>query len=301
MPGNALLPDHQGILITQGLREMSCLLPQDVPFVTAARLLGWWAGEPRLLSASTLRTLVRDHGGRIRDLEQTEAIGLLHARCQGRRLVGVPVEQPRRRPCWPEEVGAAVEAALAQRQVRPPDGVSWTDWERVLAARAEEAQMPLTTLRRLGPEVAPGQMLLVLDEVLTHAPGQGQFHDLRTACLLTTETRRYLSGRGFALLRQVDAAVHACCGESLLVVADGASWMGTFYRDFLADVPGAELLLDWHHLAQKCRDRARSICPDPASRLLLLRRLFRRLWAGDVARAIGVLTRRRPIRRRSMT
>ena len=48
-------------------------------------------------------------------------------------------------------------------------------------------------------------MLLVLDEVLTRAPGQGQFHELRTACLLTAETRRYLSGRGAAFLRHVDA------------------------------------------------------------------------------------------------
>ena len=51
LPGNAFLPAHQGIPITRGLREMACLLPQDVPFVTAARLLGWWAGEPGLLCA----------------------------------------------------------------------------------------------------------------------------------------------------------------------------------------------------------------------------------------------------------
>jgi hypothetical protein len=142
--------------------------------------------------------------------------------------------------------------------------------------------------------VAPGQLLLVLDEVLTRAPEHGQFHELRTACLLTTTTRRYLSGRGCALLRQVEAAVRACCEQSLLVVADGASWIRTFFRDSLADVPRAEMLLDWHHLAQKCRELARPISPDPAARLLLLRRLFRWLWAGDVARAVGVLARVRP-------
>jgi hypothetical protein len=208
--------------------------------------------------------------------------------------VGVPVEQPRRRPGWPAALSAAVEAALAQQQVRPPDGVSWTDWERVIAARAADAQMPLTALRWLGPELARGQLLLVLDEVLTRAPGQGRFHELRTACLLTTETRRYLSGRGCALLRQVEAAVHACAEQSLLVVADGASWIRTFFRDSLANVPRAEMLLDWHHLAQKCRELARPISPDQTSRLLLLRRLFRWLWAGDVARAMGVLARVRP-------
>jgi hypothetical protein len=52
-------------------------------------------------------------------------------------------------------------------------------------------------------------------------------------------------------------------------------------------------VLDWYHLAKKCRELARLICPDPAVRLLLLRRLFRWLWAGDVARAVGVLARAR--------
>jgi len=294
MPGNDLLPAHHGILITRGLQEQACLLPQDVPFVTAARLLGWRTGEPDILCASTLRTLVRDHGGRIRRLEQTEAVCLLSQHTTGRRLVGVPVEQPRRRPGWPEELGTAVAAALAQGQARPPEGVSRMDWERVLAARAEDAETPLATLRRLGPQVAPGQMLLVLDEVLTRAPEHGQFHELRTACLLTTETRRYLSGRGIAFLRQVQAAVSACVDQSLLVVADGAAWIRTFYRDYLADLPQAELLLDWHHLAQKCRDHARTICPNPAARVLLLRRLFRWLWGGDVSRAMRVLARQRP-------
>ena len=168
------------------------------------------------------------------------------------------------------------------------------DWERVLAARAEDAATPLATLRRLGPEVAPGQMLLVLDEVLTRAPEHGQFHELRTACLLTTDTRRYLSGRGIAFLRQVQAAVSTCVDQSLLVVADGAAWIRTFYRDYLADLPQAELLLDWHHLAQKCRDLARAICPAPTARVLLLRRLFRWLWGGDVSRAVRVLARQRP-------
>ena len=88
--------------------------------------------------------------------------------------------------------------------------------------------------------------------------------------------------------------VHACCDRSLLVVADGASWIRTFYRDYLATVPGAEMVLDWYHLAKKCRELARLICPDPAARLLLLRRLFRWLWGGDVVRAVGVLARVRP-------
>ena len=61
---------------------------------------------------------------------------------------------------WPVYCGARMS----------PEGLSWCDWERVRAARAEDATRSVTALRRLGPEVAPGQMLLVLDEVLTPAP-----------------------------------------------------------------------------------------------------------------------------------
>ncbi len=40
IPGNAALPPHNGIIITRGLQEWACLLPQDLPFVSVARLLG---------------------------------------------------------------------------------------------------------------------------------------------------------------------------------------------------------------------------------------------------------------------
>ena len=66
----------------------------------------------------------------------------------------VPHDQPRRRAGWPPELNAAVEAALAAEQVRPPAGVSWADWERVLAARRAEADRPIEELRLLGPTVA---------------------------------------------------------------------------------------------------------------------------------------------------
>ncbi len=32
LPANAVLPDHQGVVITRGLQEWACLLPQDLPF-----------------------------------------------------------------------------------------------------------------------------------------------------------------------------------------------------------------------------------------------------------------------------
>jgi hypothetical protein len=188
-------------------------------------------------------------------------------------------------------VGAAVEAALRAGQERPPEGVSRADWERVLTARAEEAEASTEELRRLGPRLAQGEMLLVLDEVLAPAPGPGHSHELRTACLLTADGRRYLSGRGAAFLRQVRAAVQACVDQSLLVVADGASWIRAFFQEHLARYPQAAMVLDWYHLAQKCRDLGARLCPDRLRRGHLLRRLLRALWAGNVPRARRVLAR----------
>lgn len=45
MPGNAVLPEHQGTVITRGLQEWACLLPQDLPFEAVERLLGWQTQE----------------------------------------------------------------------------------------------------------------------------------------------------------------------------------------------------------------------------------------------------------------
>ncbi len=66
LPSNAVLPAHEGIVITRGLQEWACLLPQDLPFASVARLLGWQTQDADVLSASTVRTLVRQHGHLIR-------------------------------------------------------------------------------------------------------------------------------------------------------------------------------------------------------------------------------------------
>jgi len=40
MPGNAVLPAHHGVVLTRGLQAWACLLPQDLSFATASRLVG---------------------------------------------------------------------------------------------------------------------------------------------------------------------------------------------------------------------------------------------------------------------
>ncbi|HSH77563.1 MAG TPA: hypothetical protein VLA19_03415 [Herpetosiphonaceae bacterium] len=108
------------------------------------------------------------HGQIIRQAEEAEIAALaLRNDCTPLDLTLVPHEQPRRRAGWPAALNAAVDAALASEYVCPPEGASWADWERVLAARRAEADVSIEELRQLKPQVEAEQVLLTVDEVLT--------------------------------------------------------------------------------------------------------------------------------------
>ena len=187
----------------------------------------------------------------------------------------MPHEQPRRRAGWPTELNAAVDAALASKQVCPPDGVSWADWERVLAARRAEATCPIENLRHLGPDLEPNQVLLTVDEVLTRRQSAGHFLELRTARIMTERGSRYLSGIGGLFLQQLQLAVLLCLEplSSLLLIADGARWIRAFFTDMLAQIPDKTMILDWYHLHQKSADLCSRICGGKQARARLLLRL----------------------------
>jgi len=178
-----------------------------------------------VLSDTTIRSLVRTHGQVMRQAEQAE-VAVLATRddLASVELTLVSHGQPRRRAGWPKELNAAVDVALAHEHIRPPEGVSWADWDRVLAVRRAEATCPVEELRHLGPEVEPNQVLLTVDEVLTRKAQAGRFLELRTARLMTEQGFRYLSGVGTAFLQRLHVAVLLSLGSlnALLLIADGA-------------------------------------------------------------------------------
>jgi hypothetical protein len=297
MPGNALLPAHQGMIITRGLQELACLWPQDLPFAPVARLLGWQAQTEALLSDTSIRSLVRTHGQIIRQAEQEEVQALL-AQPDRSALQPqlVPPTQPRRRAGWPAELSAAVEQALQDGLADPPEGVSRTDWERVLHVRREEAALPVEALRQLGPQVQPEQTLVTMDEVLTRAVGKRHFWEIRTARVSTPTGTRYLSGTGPTLLRQLLVLLLICAVHwpAILIVADGARWIRAWFGEVLSSLPGSVLLLDWWHLCKRCRELASMACRGRKAKAALLRPIYRHLWQGEVAAAVALLEAYRP-------
>jgi len=302
MPGNIVLPAHQGMIITRGLQELACLLPQDLSFDTVTRLLGWQTQEAQVLSDTTVRALVRTHGQIIRQAEAAEVTTLLD--CADLTALTpqlVPSQQPRRRAAWPADLTAAVDAALIAAAPRPPVGVSAADWERVLHVRREEHTRAVADLRRLGPEVAPDQVLTTTDEVLTRKLARRRFNELRTARVMTAQGSRYLSGIGESFLTLLLVMVLLCAGRHrvVLLLADGARWIRNWFVALCAVWPTSIMILDWFHLRKRCAELGSMICHGRHAKAALLGPLYRELWQGEVDAAIARLEAYRPQARNS--
>ncbi len=292
-PGDAALPPHGGLVITRGLQELACLLSDTLPFVSAERLLGWQTqaapaaetapAAKAVLCASTLRTVVREHGAALAEAEWVEVRRLRAAlargdgAAEGLRPRLLPTRTPRRRAGWPAALSAAVDQALAAGATRPPRGVRVADWERVLAARRQErADAGAEDLRRLGPEVGPAEVVASADEVLTRRPQRRHCWESRTARVATVEGFRYVSGTGATFLATLAVLCALCQGTSagaapraVVFLADGGRWLRDFYQATLAP-RAATLILDWYHLHHRCYQVATQVCRDKPTRVRFL-------------------------------
>ncbi len=294
LPGNAVLPPHGGMIITRGLQEWCCLLPQELSFEPVARLLGWQTQEKKVLCATTIRSLVRTHG---QILRQAEVAALAQRDdLETLRPQLLPLTAPRRRAGWPKELSAAVDLALAAGAERPPQGIRQADWERVLDARRQEATLTLEELRHLGPVLEPAQVLLTIDAVLTRTPQAHQFWEIRTARIMTAEGTRCLSGTGDTFLQTLRVLTLLSVGPgcSLLLLADGARWIRAFWHTLVTPVPTTLMILDWWHLRQKCSELGSRICRGHLAKERFLRQVQRRLWRGDVEGACAYVETYRP-------
>jgi hypothetical protein len=298
LPGNAGLPEHTGQVTTRGLQEWVCLLPQDLPFGTSERLLGWMTHNPGVMSETEVRRWVCRHGKVIQEAEEAEVKAL-----EGRENLTElqaqlsPAHEPRRSAGWGVELNSAVETALAQSGTKPPEGLSVSDWERVVQARQADASAQIETLRRLGPEVQPGEVVASVDEIEVRRPEKRRFLELGTAYVRTAQGYRYLSGSIQMVLRQLVLLLSLCGGRTatqVTLLGDGARWIITFFQEQLADWPLATLLLDWYHCRKKCYDLTSLICRGHKAKTELLGLLIKHLWRGQVQEALNILEEYRP-------
>jgi hypothetical protein len=298
LPGNAGLPEHSGQVTTQGLQEWVCLLPQDMSFGTAERLLGWMTQDDETMSETQIRRWVCRHGQLIREAEQIEVEELeQRVNLDGLQAQLRAVEEPRRPITWTAELNQAVETALTQPDPQPPQGISSTDWERVMEARRTEPTQDVDTLRRLGPQVKPDEVIASTDEVVVRRPEKRRFLELSTAYMRTAQGYRYLSGSVDMVLRQLLLLLLLCGGNlksKITLLGDGARWIMRFFQEHLATWPAAVLILDWYHCRKKCYDLTSMICRGRKAKAALLGPLLRHLWHGQVQDALDFLEAYRP-------
>ena len=298
LPGNAGLPEHEGQVTTRGLQEWVCVLPQDLPFGTAARLLGWATHDPETLSETQMRRWVCRHGQLIRQAEQAEVETLEQCpSLAGLKAQLCPADEPRRPAAWVAELNQAVETALTQPNSQPPPGISATDWERVVQARQTEPTLQADALRRLGPQIQPDEVIASVDEIVVRRPEWRRFLEWGTACVRTAAGYRYLSGNVEMVLRQLFLVVLLGGGNlktQVVVLGDGARWIMRFFQERLASWPRAALFLDWYHCHKKCYDLTSQICRGRKAKAELLGLLLKHLWQGQVQEALDSLEEYRP-------
>jgi len=302
LPGNAWLPPHQGAVLTKRVQEWACLLGRDFAFPTAERLLGWLAGEEHLLCVNEVQRLVVRHGQVLRQAAAAEVQALLAQGDLGARRAKLVRAPPARRPAaWPAAREPVVAAALAAESVTPPEGVTVADWERVrgvrraeqLAADPEAAPGPdwegdVGSLARLGPELAPDQVLVSADEVKVRQPEKAAWAELRTARIATAAGARYLCGTGSLFLQELWLVILLCGGRRGLVtfLCDGARWLREFAQEWLSALPHWELILDWFHLVKKVRDLLSRTGGSREAKQAAQQGILAALWDGQLDRAL---------------
>ena len=294
MPVNELLPEHHQIVITRGLQELMCLLALQPSYERAHDYLVRITHDPQVLSEREVQEIILAHGQAIRQQEDVQAKAVLDQDQVEGEPVLVTSQPPRRGPDWPEEVAKAVETALdAGMWEETPEGISDRDWERIVTQVQDQAdeEPTLPGLAHLGPRLRPHEMLVALDGIVVRGRHKDSRIELRVGRIATDDGYRYVSGTGEGFLTRVLAAIKALGGQGrfLIVLGDGASWIRTFFEEHLAAYSDKQLILDWYHLAKKCRKMLSMIGHNRQQRRDLLQQMTRLLWEGKTAESIAFL------------
>lgn len=303
MPVNQLLPEHHNIVITRGLQELTCLFALQPSYGRAHDYVIRMTQDPTVLSEREVQEIILTHGQAIRQLEDAQAESVLHKDEVEGEPVLVASQAPRRRSDWTEQVGREVETALHTGVLdKAPEGVSDRDWERIVAQTQDQQDEnhTLKSLACLGPRLRPNEMLVALDGIVVRGRRKNSRIELRVGRVATVTGYRYISGTGDVFLTRVLAAIKALSGKGrfLIMLGDGASWIRTFFEEHLAAYPDKELILDWYHLAKKCRKMLSMIGHTQQQRRELLQQLTRLLWEGQTAAGIAFLETLRETARR---
>jgi hypothetical protein len=302
-PLNSVLPEHGGCITTLSVQELSCLFAALSPsYEWGNQLLAIALQEPKLLSTSKSERIVETHGTTIRTQEEQEAKQVLSATTE-KEIAFLPLQvspTPRRSGLAAELMEQVRQKLAVADPDQPPEGLSKANWKRIVVQSQEEwvqaTNESLDWFAELGPYLRPGEVALMLDEVVVKGRPKGSRIKEYTARIATAKGFWYVSGQGKSFRRQVLAALRQLKMqvERLIVIADGASWIRDFYSTDLALIALSELILDWYHLQEKCHQWLSMVCRGRKARKEIEEQILPLLWTGDVEAACQFLKTLRP-------
>lgn len=294
IPLNGILPEHENIIITRNLEELICFLPLGVSYGDTYKCLERFTHDPDVLSPREVQNIVMRHGQRIRQTEDEHAKKVLEKdKTSVNESLLISGKSPRRKTNWTERITNSVEGALNAKEFeRPPDGVSSRDWDRIITqVKEHDKSIEFQEITSLGPKLKPSELLIAIDGIVVRGRKKKSKLELRIAYLKTSKGYRYITGTGKKFLKKVLATIKVLNGNNLswIVLADGGKWIRNFYEEELAYHNDRELILDWYHLAKKCKEFMSMIAYGGQQRKELLRQLVPLLWEGYTEKAVQYL------------
>lgn len=297
IPMNALLPEHNGMVITKGLQEMACLFSLFSSYEGAARLLGQLSHDSDVLCAREVENLVNQHGANVRQQEVEKAEAMESAPDVKPETVFQQLKDmsPSRRKVWPEEVQEAVNRILERPEIEEvPFDLPKRDWDRILeyvrGSWNSTEELDPFLLANLGPKPQEGEVVLFADGIVIHGRSSYKRPEETIVVLRMGDRGRYFSGARDEVIQIVRAWVTALKPTKITLVGDGARWIREgLYGELVGLGDEVTLVLDWYHLRKKVGELLSMVCDRKKHRNAIMDEIQPLLWKGKVDETIDRL------------
>jgi hypothetical protein len=279
--GHAEIPSHtawdtpQQVCITRGLRDAIC---DEMLAHSAGRSradLSDRAGQEGLIARGTVLNVVHQEGAELLAAQHRRATAALEEHPEARAVL-LPMPSADADADADESPGPAEEPEPSSRVI--PVGFDGAPAAAPVAADEPRA-------------VDPGRVLVELDEVKTKAQAStGRKQLLTFTGLVLVGGLQYLLADGTAegLFEQLAGLL---CGldvldgtRQLLVVADGASWIWTWFEGL--GLTGKTMIVCWYHVKKRCYEDLSGAGFAKERREEIYRHLLGLLWEGKVEAAL---------------
>ena len=284
--GRAEIPSHTAwdtpkqVALTRGLRDAIC---DEMLAHSAGRSqtdLGDRADEEDLIARSTVLNVVHQEGAELLAAQHRRATAALEEHPEARAVL-LPMP-----PADADADADADESPVPAGQPVPLSTVIPVGFPGAAAAAAVAADEPRS--------VDPGMVLVELDEVKTKAQATtGRKQLLTDTALVLVGGLQDLLAAGtsegvFEQLAGLVCRLDVLDGtRRLLVLADGASWIRTWFEGL--GLAGKTMIVCWYHVTKRCYEDLSGAGFAKERREEISRHLLGLLWEGKVEEAIAWL------------